>query len=470
MISRLNLMLDMSNGMRTGWRCRQERVLMRCRISLAAVVMLGLSAMLPLAASAHGYKVLYSFCAEENCADGSEPNGLIEDSSGNLYGTVFLGGPDDAGGIFELKRQAHGYAYKLLYGFCQQADCPDGGRPSHGLILDTKGNLYGTALLGGSNGYDGEIFELKRGKGSWTLEILYGFCQQANCSDGEGPEAGLTYAGEQSCAVYDGTSPLFGTTTGGGNGDPAGNLGIYGVAYEMTPGRSGWTYQVIYDFCSLANCADGAYPYALVEDASGDLYGGAGGGGGSYDAGTAFELANSGGSWSESVLYTFCSLSGCADGAFPENGLVIDSSGNLEGTTVEGGVIGPSCGFLPYGCGTAFTIVPGGGETVEHTFCMRTKCPDGAAPVGTPAVDAQGDLFSTTDFGGDFANATYGGGTLYELNGSTLTVLHKFCTEADCSDGGQPVAAPLRDSQGRLFGTASIGGANNGGVVYEYAK
>jgi len=444
---------------------------MKCPFSGAAafvVMWSALSVMASLSASAHGYKVLYSFCEEQNCTDGTEPDGLVEDSSGNLYGTVFDGGPDDAGGIFELERKSHGYAFELLYGFCQQADCADGGYPTHGLILDTHGNLYGTTLLGGSDEYSGEVFELKHSRGSWKLKLLYGFCQKADYADGEDPEAGLAYAGEQSGALYDGTSPLFGTTVNGGTG---GTPGVYGVAYEIAPGRSGWTYQVIYDFCSIANCADGANPYAtLTEDSAGDLYGTTAGGGSVNDAGTIFELANSGGSWSQSVLYTFCPVAGCSDGAFPEGGLVIDPAGNLDGTTLEGGEVGVSCSTIPDGCGVAYTFAPGGAETVQHTFCTTKSCRDGYGPAGTPATDTDGDLFAITEIGGDFSNVATGGGTLYELDGATFTVLHEFCAKASCADGGEPVAPPIRDSAGRFFGTATIGGASSGGVVYEYAK
>jgi len=426
-------------------------------MALAAAIFL-----LTAPAAAHGYRILYAFCSQANCADGDEPNSLVSDASRNLYGTAYHGGANDAGAIFELKRGGNGYTFTLVYSFCQLADCADGGYPPPGLVRDTSGNLYGTTLLGGTGGYSGEVFELLRGRKNWSLKILHSFCSQGtNCADGSAPQAGLAYAAQQSGALYDGTSPLFGTTVNGGTN------GVYGVAYELAPGRSGWTYQVLYNFCSLANCADGANPTAaLVQDAAGNLFGTTAGGGVPQDVGTVFELANAGGSWAENVLYTFCSLPGCTDGADPEAGLVLDSQSNLDGTTLEGGV---SCRVgLAEGCGVAFTLAPSGTETVQHTFCVRLKCADGAGPVGTATPDANGDLFAIAEFGGDFGIGSYGGGTLYELAGSRFTLLHKFCARPACSDGGEPGSAPIRDASGHLLGTAAVGGAHNGGVVYEY--
>lgn len=432
---------------------------------LAGWVLAVLAVLAALPAGAHGYKVLYSFCAQANCADGGEPDGLIEDSAGNFYGTVYGGGANGFGGIFEMRhgRGSH-YKYTLLYSFCAQQNCADGGYPTGGLILDTKGNLYGSALIGGNQG-NGEVFELAHKGKAWNLHILYAFCPQGNnCTDGVGPDAGLAYAGQQSGALYDGKSPLYGTTDGGGL------TGLWqGVVFEIAPVNGGWNYQVIYSFCAQANCADGAYSYSrLVEDASGNLYGTTIEGG-TNSAGTAFELSPSNGSWSEEVLYNFCSAAGCADGDTPKGGLMIDASGNLDGATLDGATLdgGASCSISGPGCGVAFSIAPGGSETVLHTFCKHAGCADGANPLGNAATDGSGTQYATAYDGGDTAIMHYGGGTLYELGGGGFKVLHKFCGQAVCADGATPLAGPLRDSAGHLFGTASTGGKNNGGVVYE---
>lgn len=427
---------------------------------------LGAGALVMLAAlpaQAGKYKVLYDFCAAAKCADGSGPDGLVEDSAGNFYGTVYGGGTNGFGGLFELKRGRTGrYKYEMLYSFCVEQNCADGGYPTGGLILDTKGNLYGTALIGGSQG-NGEVFEFARKGKSRTLKILYAFCPQGNnCTDGVGPDAGLAYAGQQSGALYDGTSPLYGTTDGGGI------TGLWeGVVFEIAPQNGGWNYEVIYSFCAQANCADGAYSFSrLVEDASGNLYGTTIEGGAS-GGGTTFELSPANGSWNESVLYNFCSAAGCTDGATPKGGLVLDASGNFDGATLDGGV---SCSIDGSGCGVAFSIAPNGSETVLHTFCKRAGCADGANPLGDAATDTSGNRYGVAYDGGDAANTPHGGGTLYELGGGGFKTLYKFCREAACADGANPLAGPVRDSAGHLFGTASTGGKNGEGVVYEIAK
>jgi hypothetical protein len=123
----------------------------------------------------------------------------------------------------------------------------DGGFPAAGLIFDTAGNLYGTAGLG-ANG-NGVVFKLTpKPDGSWSESVLYSFCSLSNCSDGGAPLAGLT---------FDQAGNLYGTTTYGGNS----NVG--GVAFKLTPNQDGtWSESVLYTFCSLSNCDDGANPHS----------------------------------------------------------------------------------------------------------------------------------------------------------------------------------------------------------------
>jgi uncharacterized repeat protein (TIGR03803 family) len=440
---------------------------MQIRISLSSlagatslVALCGLAAFGP--ACAGSYKTLYAFCTQANCADGSTPNSLVADSSGNLYGTVYQGGAAGFGGIFEIEAAARGDRYKLLYSFCRQNNCVDGGYPTGGLILDANGNLYGTALIGGSQG-NGEIFELKRDNKGWSLHVLYSFCPTGHdCTDGAGPDSGLAYEGKQESEPYDGTSPLFGTTNGGGN-----NFG--GVAYEIAPGNGGWSYQVIHSFCAQQNCqgTDGSDPVAsLSEDGRGNLYGTTLTGG-TKNSGTIFELSSTNGEWSENVLYSFCSLANCSDGASPRGGLIFNTQGNLEGTTFEGG---GTCSIDPKGCGTAFIyLLDLAREGVYHSFCTKPNCRDGANPQGMPATSPNLFLYGTTTYGGNTNYIPAGGGSLYLL-GSALTVLHKFCSQPACADGGQPVAPPVVNSRGQVFGTATIGGAGNAGIVYEYGR
>jgi uncharacterized repeat protein (TIGR03803 family) len=442
---------------------------------LRAALIVAASALLaPAPASAHGLKVLYSFCALANCADGSSPQAaLIEDAAGNLYGTA-TGGDGaygDGGTIFRLRRGSKGFEYRAIYSFCSQPDCTDGELPEGGLVIDETGNLYGTTFFGGAQG-QGEVFELSPGRKGWTLQVLYSFCPAGglHCPDGDYPGAGLAYAGQQSGALYDGSSPLFGTASRSGAG------AYHGVAYGLAPGKSSWSYQVIYNFCSLTNCADGANPLApLIEDAAGNLYGTTDSGGNATGKGTAFELNFKNNSWIDTVLYSFCGVANCADGAQPQSGLAMDGTGSLYGVTLEGGN-GAACGGNR-GCGTVYRIVPNGQssqETVLHAFCNRSNCPDGDGPAGIPVLDTSGNLFGTATQGGDGQIFPGGGGTLFEISGSKFQVLRKFCTVGLCTDGAVPYAGVTLDGAGHLFGTAAAGGANcddvggSCGIVYEF--
>ena len=124
---------------------------MRTRIAfIAALASLALAAASATPASAHGYKVLYAFCGNQLCPDGFSPSALAADGAGNLFGTTRGGGAHGAGSIFELRRRANGgYKFEQLYSFCSQTNCLDGQLPNGAPVIDTSGNLYGTALAGG---------------------------------------------------------------------------------------------------------------------------------------------------------------------------------------------------------------------------------------------------------------------------------------------------------------------------------
>jgi uncharacterized repeat protein (TIGR03803 family) len=276
----------------------------------------------------------------------------------------------------------------VLYNFCAQANCTDGENPAAGVIFDQKRNLYGTTVYGGVVNDEhcldtcGVVFKVTP-KGKET--VLYTFCLQINCTDGGNPRAGL---------VFDQKGNLYGTTLYGGV-----HNGVYcgfgcGVVFKITPEGK---YTVLYSFCSQNNCTDGASPYsALVLDQKGNLYGTTWGGGahsGQYcviGCGVVFKITPGG---KESVLYNFCAQNNCADGAYPTAGLVFDQKGNLYGTTQAGGA---NLG------GTAFKLSPKGKETILHSFCPPSFCFDGTGPEARLVLDQKGNLYGTTYYGGAY--------------------------------------------------------------------
>jgi uncharacterized repeat protein (TIGR03803 family) len=375
--------------------------------------------------------VLFGFCAQGNCSDGSYPEaGLIMDTAGNLYGTTDAGGANGQGTVFKL---APGGTETVLYSFCEQSNCADGQYPSAGVIMDAEGNLYGTTFNGGAYS-QGTVFKLPPGG---TETVLYSFCQQSDCTDGANPFGGL---------IMDAQGNLYGTTrAGGGNGGANGG----GTIFKLAPNG---TETVLYSFCAQSNCTDGATPFAgLIMDAQGNLYGTTELGG-THGNGTVFKVPHGG---TETVLYSFCAQTDCTDGGNPVAGLILDTAGNLYGTTEAGGA---------NGFGTVFKVTPGGTETVLYSFCAQSSqsysCTDGESPQAGLILDAAGNLYGTTRAGG-----ASGGGAVFKLApGGTETVLYSFCAQSNCTDGDYPIASLIMNAAGNLYGTTRTGG--NGTTGY----
>ena len=236
--------------------------------------------------------------------------------------------------------------------------------------------------------------------------------------------------------IRDASGNLFGTTYAGGT--------YYGTIYKLAPDGA---ETVLYVFDG-----DGGYIRdSLVMDRSGNLFG-TSDFGGTANAGLVFKLAADG---TESTLYNFAGGTG---GAYPEAGLIIDSQGNLYGTTYYGG--SANCDL---GCGTVFKVTPDGTETVLYRFCETSpSCNDGAGPHATVLADRNGNLYGTTVGGG-----TNDSGTVFRLNpDGKERVLYSF---AGGTDGQWPFAGLVADKAGNLYGTTEYGGAQYGGAVFKIA-
>jgi len=418
----------------------------------------------PAQAQSFSEKVLYGFPGATG--DGTNPYyaGVVMDASGNLYGTTANGGnpgscQNGCGTVFELVNSSGIYSENVLYSFTGANG--DGSNPWAGLIMDASGNLYGTTSYGGSSldvSGVGTVFELVNSSGSYSENVLHVFCGQtagSQCTDGLYPYDSL---------IRDLAGNLYGTTLNGGQApDESGN----GTVFELVNSSGTYSEKILNVFSSLNQ--DAELPYAgLLMDASGNLYGTTYGGG-ANGYGTVFELVNSAGTYTQQILYNFKGTGG--DGAYPWASLIMDASGNLYGTT-EGG--GSANG--PNGYGTVFELVNSAGtysEKILHTFTGVSG--DGAHPYSSLLVDASGNLYGTTVYGGANGNGFNGGGTVYELVNSsgayTENVLYSFCSQVNsnnfCVDGEYPYAGLIMDGSGNLYGTTQLGGPNGGGTVFE---
>src|SRR5665213_2508297 len=327
--------------------------------------------------------------------------GVTLDASGNLYGTTFNGGSSNAGTVFEIAKGSG--TITTLVSF----DGSNGANPSAGVTLDAAGDLYGTTD-GGGDSNDGTVFEIAKGSGTITTLASFIFAN------------GNAVAG----VALDASGNLYGTTyDGGGSGSD-------GTVFEIAKGSG--TIKTIASF----NGTNGAGPLAGVTlDASGNLYGTTVDGGDSND-GTVFEIAKGSG-----TITTLASFN-LTNGANPSAGVALDASGNLYGTTNEG---------------TVFKIAKGSGT-------ITTLIANGASILGGVTLDASGNLYGTTDIGG-----TSNDGTVFEIAKglSTTRTLASF----NGTNGEDPQAGVTLDASGNLYGTTELGGDGNGdGTVFEIAK
>ncbi|HEY6370057.1 MAG TPA: choice-of-anchor tandem repeat GloVer-containing protein [Candidatus Sulfotelmatobacter sp.] len=270
---------------------------------------------------------------------------------------------------------------------------------------------------------------LVRSAAAQTFTELYPFNSSGTLADGGWPEAGV---------ARDAAGNLYGATFYGGTGSGC-DIYFAGCGTVFKVDTSG-TETVLHSF---GGAGDGWNPTArVVLDTAGNLYGTtAYGGANGY--GTIFKVDAAG---NETILHSFA---GGRDGANPNAGLVPDVAGNFYGTTQYGGR-----GCDRHGCGTVFRISAAGVETVLYRFADGA---DGASPLGGVALDSAGNIFGTTWLGG-----IHSYGTVFRLDSSGKEkVLHSF---SGGSDGANPMAAPVLDAAGNMYGTTSAGGPYFGTV------
>jgi len=328
--------------------------------------------------------ILHKFTGHD---DGAYPIFLIIDAAGNLYGTTTYGGgrgglnceADGCGVVFKLTPAVSGtWPEKILYRF----GGGDGARPD-ALAFDSHGNLYGTTSSGGggsamcaaANGTGcGVLFELTpTTSGLWTLTTLHTFLDVL--TDGQGP-LGL---------VFGAGDVMYVTTAEGPHGTP-------GAVFQFAQSGGAWSPTLIHSF---SHTGDGFYPDAgVILDAAGNLYGTTTDGG-PLNYGVVYELSpGSGGTWTESILYSF---QAGTDGKVPQSQLAFDAAGNLYGTTFYGG---GTAGHCDNGCGTVFKLTPSSAVPWPESLAIRFVKTNGANPAGGLVLDTDGNLYGTAPVGG----------------------------------------------------------------------
>ena len=411
---------------------------MQARLSLC--LGLALTALPLVSASAQSeptLKILASFTnfnrIPGNSTEGSSPNGVAFDGSGNLFGVTILGRNDvrgsdtGAGGgtVFEISRGSTG-DYQPM----KTLDVFTGGNGAAAfgtLTFDSGGNLYGATEQGGANNL-GTVYEIAQG--TTAIKTLLSF-------DGAGAAAPLTGV------LVDGSGNLYGSASRSGPG----SAGTYGAIYEIAKGAHTATNLVAF------NTANGSSATSLFFDGSGNIVGTASDGYPSY-AGTIFEFAKQ----SVGVYAPFETLATLpkTNGGYPSGrnptGVTFDRQGNLFGLAQGGG---------EFGGGTIFEIVKGSGvvSTIASFSLDNSVYPNGNTPGNMLTLDSAGNFFGVTREGG--AN---GVGTVFELaqGSTTIKTIYSF----DNVLAAEPDSSLIIDAAGNIFGT-TINGGNGGGTVFE---
>ncbi len=417
---------------------------------LTSVILLP-AVMATRSAQAQTFTVLHTFT---DTPDGSNPpeEGLVLDAAGKLYGITTNGGANKAGSLFTLDATGK---ETIVYNFGVKAVSPQG------IIRDTAGNIYGTSGGALPNGF-GSVFQLDPNGTETLLYVLTGG------TAGAGPSGGLVrdaagnfygnalYAGDPACAFGSGCGVIFKVDTNGNETilhtfhdgtdgalpsgsmvlDAAGNLYgttrlggdptcTCGTVFKIDPAGQ---FSTLYIFTGLGGSAFAG----LVQDAAGNLYG-ATTGGGTLGQGTVFKFDPATGT--ETVLYSF---TGGADGSNPSAGVVLDTAGNIYGTTDNGGLI--PCPDDPFGCGVIFKVDPTTHtETVLYALKGGT---DGVHPDVNLVLDPLGNLYGAATWGGNisiqscFSQQYPGCGTVFKVAQVDYSISASALTPLTVSPGG----------------------------------
>jgi uncharacterized repeat protein (TIGR03803 family) len=392
-----------------------------------AILLLMIAVPAPLL-HAQAFTVVHNFTG---AGDGGNPStGPTIDRGGRLYGTTNRGG---LGTVFKMSNNGAGWILNTLYNFL---GVPNGAYPDSNVVFGPDGRLYGATTAGGGSGCGeggcGIVFALRPSARTppsvleeWTQEILYGFTGGA---DGASPSGAL---------IFDPEGAIYGTDQVGING--------WGAVYKLAKVNGGWTQSVLYNFSGGRDA--GGPEGGVLLDQSGNLYGVAAAGG-AYANGAVYRLTPSNGGWTETLLHSF---RGFEDGWFPVGGLISDAAGNLYGTTLYGG--------LGNG-GTVFMLSPSNGN---WTFTLLYSLTGPAGSFGALALDPAGNLYGTTGSDGAFQQ-----GNVFKLapsqDGWAYTSLHDF---TGGSDGARPFGNVALDAGGNIYGTTQFGGSHEDGVVFE---
>jgi uncharacterized repeat protein (TIGR03803 family) len=375
--------------------------------------------------------------------------GVVADANGNIFGATQVGGnlnncDEGCGTVFELSPASNGWIFNTIYTY---VGAFDGNQPPNPPILDSKGNLFiaSGSLLAGNYSQISLNIELEispESGGRWGASVMHDF---PSSSDGTYPRSSL---------FGDSAGNLYGTTEGGGA------FG-WGTIFELSSAGAGWKETILYSFTGTA---DGALPgAALSQDAAGNLYGTAEFGGNtscSGGCGTVFRLSpNSDGKWTFSVLHGFVNAQ---DGDNPRSGVILDSAGNIYGTSMNGSIAGCFSG-----CGSVFKLTPSASGEWHfvrlYTFPGGTN--GGVPSYGTLAMDPQGRLYGVVGEGGT------GNGLVYQLSPFPETSLWKESVLYSFTQSESASVGTLRlDHAGNLYGTTNGGGTYNQGTVFELSQ